>query len=79
MQQELLYWYPAMGLSQQHWAQQVLLARCYSHDMVGSVLGVIHRELNIPVACSFVDVAVPGDEWSDDELAGLKNVFLERM
>ena len=47
---ELLHFYPAMGLTKQHWAQQVLLARCHSHDMAVSVIDVIRQRLGVDSA-----------------------------
>ena len=38
---ELLHFYPAMGLQKQHWAPQVLLARCYDYDVAVAVLEVV--------------------------------------
>ena len=76
---ELLHWYPAMGLPQQHWAQQVLLARCYSHDMAVSVIDVIKRRLGVDCARTLVEAAAPTGKWTEADVDGWKADFLERL
>ena len=74
---ELLHFYPAMGLTKQHWAQQVLLARCHSHDMAVSVIDVIRQRLGVNSAASLVEAAAPNDHSTDAD--AVKAAFLSRL
>ena len=74
---ELLHFYPAMGLTKQHWAQQVLLARCHSHDMAVSVIDVIRERLAVQSAASLVEAAAAKDNSADAD--AVKNAFLSRL
>ena len=65
---ELLHFYPAMGLSKQHWAHQVLLARCYDHDGAVAVLEVVAEFLQCRAARDVNSSAVSPLWQGDDSL-----------
>lgn len=76
---ELLHFYAAMGLTGQHSAQQVLLARCFSHDMAVSVVDVIRRRLGCDCAASLVATIDLHGRLQEEEVAGWKATMLERL
>ena len=80
MGKEILHLYPAMSLTHQHWTAQILLARCYDHDLAVSVLSVVRRCLGcICPRTSITATASPGWEpsmvhgWVDDFWGRLLN------
>ena len=67
-----------MGLSKQHWAQQVLLARCYDYDVAVAVLAVVAEFLQCRVDRDGISSAV-SPPWQGEDFKEWVDTFWGRL
>ena len=67
-----------MGLSRQHWAQQVLLARCYHHDMAIAVVMAVARCLDCHCTRAAVSAAA-SSQWTPEIVENWAATFWASM
>ena len=67
-----------MGLSEQHWAQQVLLACCYHLDVAVAVVEVVTRCLECPVVRAGISSAA-SPLWAGEDFEAWIETFWGRL
>jgi len=76
---EVLEFYPAMGLEEQHWYQEAMLSRCHSHGMATCVVEVMQRWLQ--VQCTHATISFTGSRkhFPDGAARDLVRTFTEQL
>ena len=76
---EVLEFYPAMGLDEQHGYQEAMLSRCHSHGMATCVVEVMQRWL--PVRCTHATISFTGLRlhFPEEAARDLVRTFTEQL
>ena len=76
---EVLEFYPAMGLDEQHWYQEAMLSRCHSHGMATCVVDVMQRWLL--VQCTHATISFTGSRkhFPDEAARDLVRTFTAQL
>jgi hypothetical protein len=76
---EVMEFYPAMGLPEQHEYQEAMLARCHSHEMATSVVSVMHRWLQVHCTKDTISFTGSRKHFPDEAAYDLVRTFTDEL
>ena len=76
---EVMEFYPAMGLPEQHEYQEAMLARCHSHGMATCVVSVMQQWLQVHCTKNTISFTGSRKHFPDEAARDLVRTFTEQL